>query len=141
MDKQNFKNWINKKISEWVNTGRSETQLASEIGISQASLNAWKNGSRPAPKQAKIIDKLFLYFYDDPDIYEIFERPLPSVDDPEKLLLSIGIPHELAKVILAARSEASEELSKRGISMDSPDSREIINRAFSKHGIHLTEIE
>lgn len=141
MQNSDFKIWINKKISEWVNTGRSETQFANEIGITQGSLNAWKNGSRPAPKQARIIDKLFLYFYDDPDIYKLFDRMPPPKEDPEQLLLSIGIPKSLAKVILAARAEVSEELASKGISMDSPESREIINRVFSKHGIHLTEIE
>jgi transcriptional regulator with XRE-family HTH domain len=136
-----FKKWINKKIMEWVNTGRSETQFATEIGISQATLNAWKNGTRSMPKQAKIIDKLVSYFKDDEEVYELFDRPKFVSEDIRSMLLSSGLPDSFVDNLLAARAEYTKELSKRGISNNSSEARRIIKDALDKFGIQFTETE
>ena len=65
-----FQIWIKEIISNWENSGRSETQLAISIGINQATLNAWKNGTRGKPKTKELIDKLIDYFSEqDPRVY------------------------------------------------------------------------
>lgn len=134
-----FYTWINDKISDWLKTGRSETQLAKEIGINQATLNAWKNKTRGIPKDTKIIQALISYYKDDPNVYEVLDRPLPN--DPRASLLAAGFPPEFIDDLLAAREEYTSELAQKGITQDSPEAREIVKTAFARHGIQLTNTD
>ena len=135
-----FHTWINKVIEEWLKSGRSETQLSREIGIGQATLNAMKNRTRGIPRERKIIDAMVEYFKDShPEVYDILNVSRPV--DPRSTLLSAGFPPEFVEAILAARAEFSTELSKRGITQDSPEAREIIKQAFARHGVQLTDTE
>ncbi len=139
MEEMDFFDWINKIIEEYQKSGKSETQLAREIGISQATLNAWKNKTRGLPREEKIINALIEYFKDThPEIYSVLNRPNPT-NNPRSYLLSMGMPEDVVDNILSAREEYSSELVKRGIKQDSPEAREIVRKAFAKHGIQLTD--
>lgn len=137
-----FYNWINLVIREWVNTGRSESQLAREIGISQATLNAMKNRSRGMPKDRRIIDALINFYRDThPEVYEVLDVPRPY--GPVEMLESFGFPSEVARelsgALLAVLASAQSRINQKGISKDSPEAREIIKEELSKSFPHLKD--
>ena len=63
----------------------------------------------------------------------------PDANDPKALMLSAWIPEEFVDAILAGRAEYSAELSRRGVDKDSPEAREIIRLALSRHGIQFAD--
>lgn len=133
----NFHEWINAIIAEWLKTGRSETQLAVEIGIGQATLNAMKNKTRGIPKEKRVVDTLINYFKDThPEVYEVLGVPRP---DPYSVLE--GLPVGFIEATIAAHSEYIETITAKGISEGSPEAVKISKEILEKHGIHFTDTE
>ena len=101
-----FIDWVNEVINTWVKTGRSESQLAKVMGMSQGTLNAYKNGTRPKPKNKVIINKFIAYFQDDLRVYEIFGETPPLTNGPAVVFL---INHQYKEEDLAPLSEEIED--------------------------------
>ncbi len=141
MKNLDFHSWMVNLIDEEKKKfGGSESKLAKAMGIPQPTLNNIKNNAKEPPPTKTIVDAFINYFKDShPEIYEVFGIPKPS--DPRTALLEAGFPAEFADNVLAARSEYSKELSEKGITQDSPEAREIVKKAFARHGIQLTDTE
>jgi transcriptional regulator with XRE-family HTH domain len=140
MKQMEFKDWIAQKYREWSRGKKSETQFAIYLGVSQATMNAWINGSRGLPKSAKIIrslaDKL------GPEIYEIIglQRP-PEPPDLRDQLIEAGFPSNFVDELLRTREAYTLELESKGIKTDSPEAKQIVNEALSKLAAKLINIE
>lgn len=131
-----FRAWINEKIQEWLSTGRSESQLALKLGVNQATLNAWKNGTRKMPAQEKIIDKLIDYYGETDDrVFAFFNRTkkAPTLTKVLRLLSGLSL-EDYEKITTAARS-AEKEIEKLGLPYDSPEAQAIMNAVFSAIGL------
>lgn len=133
-----WNDWVEMIVDNWVKTGRSETQLAKDIGINQATLNSWKNNTRGKPRDPKIVAALIEYFKDsNPEIYKLLGVPVPA--DPYSVLE--GLPIDFIEATIAAHSEYKDTIVAKGISEDSPEAVRISKELLAKHGIHFTDTE
>ena len=137
-----WKDYITAKYLHWradkYGRAGSAAMFARAIGISPQLLSAWMNKGQ-IPTDQETINLLVNYFGF--EVYDILGFPRPDAGDPRSTLLSVGFPSEFVEAVLAARAEFSAELSKRGITQDSPEAREIIKQAFARHGVQLTDTE
>jgi hypothetical protein len=118
-----FRDWIKEIISDWEKTGRSENQLAVELGVSQPTLNAYKNGTRPRPTSRAIQDKFIAYFKDkDPRVYDAL-----GVINPDQL-------HKIPEPARSAIRETLDEIQGREIPEDSDEALKITIAIFEKYG-------
>ncbi|MCE5206748.1 MAG: hypothetical protein LLG42_00380 [Chloroflexi bacterium] len=79
MEEIDFFDLINKIIEDYRLKGVSESFLARKIGLSQATLNTWKNRSRGIPRDEKIRASLISFFKDSyPEIYGALGVPNPK---------------------------------------------------------------
>ncbi len=130
--------WLLAQFENWKSeTDKTLADFAAYLDVPPTSLSNWINaGSKMRiDNVSKISEKL------GPEIYDVLGLRRPDADDPRSLLLSAGFPAEFADKVLAARTEYSEELSKNGIAQDSPEAREIVRKAFARHGIQITDTE
>lgn len=112
--------WINERIIDWLNSGRSKTQLAKEIGIGQATLIAMKNHTRGIPRDRKIINALIDYFkVDHPEVYDGLDYPRPV--DP----LSVFPP-----VVRTALESAIIKIETARVGADSPEASMLFDEAM-----------
>lgn len=135
-----FRDWIEDKYKQWSRGKKSETQFAIYLGVSQATMNAWINGSRGYPKSAKIIRSLAEKL--GPEIYEIIglQRP-PEPPDIRDQLIEAGFPADFVDALLETREEYTRELESKGISTDTPEARRIVNEALAKLAAQFTKAE
>lgn len=134
------------KLSDWLETQyllwkgdskKTYTDFAVYLDVPNTSLSNWLNSGTKmrADTVSKIARKL------GPEIYDVLGLDRPDANDPRSVLFTAGFPPELVERLLLAREEYSTELSKRGISTDSPEAREIIKTALARHGFHLTDVQ
>ena len=120
-----FKDWIVKKYVEWrgdaIGNDRSITDYAKFIGVSQPVMSGWMTGIKPNREQSisKLADKY-------PDVYSILGLPSPGKQSVTWAELE------------SFRSEASKEIIKSGMAIDSPEARVILNRLIDKYNMPFT---
>ena len=133
-----WKEFIEKKYIDWRSDKRgnagSQAAYARFLGISPQLLDKWINkGQRPTGEYVAGLSQHFGL-----EIYEVLGLGNPIENDYRESLISFGLPSEYVDSLLSAREEYTKELSSKGIEIDSPEAREIINKAFVRHGIKFT---
>lgn len=130
-----FKEWITEKISEWLKTGKSETQLALALDISQATLNSWKNGTRKRPTDREIKNKLINFFGNtDKRVYIVLEEP-GHYDPAELANIFSQTSKEDFEILYAALAAAESSIISRGINPTSHEAAIIKRDALIATGI------
>ena len=128
-----FSEWFRGKYLDWEkeNTGNIQglTKFSEYLEVPQSMASAWmagryKPGAKYLPNLAAKLGE---------DVYRVLYLPLPFSKESELDIL----PPAYKSAFLAARSEAVAELDKRGIANDSPEGKEIIRAAFSRHGVEI----
>jgi len=126
------KSWLNRKFLEWQNqTGerKSWKSFAVYLGVSPQSLSTWVN--TPTDPQGDNLHILASKLGD--EIYEILGVEKPTYTDVGAFLEKL--PPAVRPSFAAAYQEFNEEISRLGISSESPEANEIIKLAFERHGI------
>ena len=94
--------WVSQKYVEWRGSSRATvSEFASFLGVSQATVSAWINGTRGVPTSKKVIEAVGEKF---PDVYEIisglFGFPKLTSLEKEALDLLNKLPAEKKKEFL-----------------------------------------
>jgi predicted transcriptional regulator len=102
MSSTEWSQWINRKYVEWRGDSRATvSEFAAYLGVSQATVSAWINGTRGAPASKKIIASVGEKY---PEVYEIVSRQLgiPNLSpmDKETLELLNKLPADRKKEFL-----------------------------------------
>jgi transcriptional regulator with XRE-family HTH domain len=115
------------------NSVKSLREFSAYLGVTDKALSTWMNGrNNPSYSTAvKISQRL-----EDFTLLDLLNYPRPAPAD----VLS-ALPEPLRSSLVSALTEVDFELKTRGLTNDSPEAREIIKTAFSKHGFDLNVIE
>jgi predicted transcriptional regulator len=102
MSSSEWSAWINRKYVEWRGDSRATvSEFAAFLGVSQATVSAWINGTRGVPTSQKIIAAVGKKF---PEVYDIvsnlFGIPNLSPSEKEALALLNKLPSEKRKAFL-----------------------------------------
>lgn len=126
-----FKEWITKRYLEWrgdsFGNERSISEFARYLDVNQSLLSRWMSGVK-IPGVINIAKISNLY----PEVYDYIE----SIDNG-----LVVLPLDLALKIRKAQSETIKVLKDKGISINSPEGKEILIKTYSEFGITLNEIE
>lgn len=120
-----------KKLAEyrehWKKTNAREfdSDFARWLGQKPTSVNNWiKSGYTPRDETIELLAHKI-----GPEVYSWAGRSSP--EDAFSMLIA-ELPRDVVSEILKARKEYTAELSKRGITTDSPEGRQIIKSALIK---------
>ena len=102
MNSVEWSKWVNQKYVSWRGNGRATvSEFAAFLGVSQATVSAWINGTRGVPTSKKIIESVGEKF---PDVYEIISDlfGFPDLTPLEKEALDLlnKLPTEKKKEFL-----------------------------------------
>jgi hypothetical protein len=136
-----WSDWITNKYIAWRgnSTGRdrSISEFSRTIGVPQPTISAWMKKGGRIPRDQKTISALVSFF--GIEVYDVIGLPHPDTNDPRSVLLDSGFPPDFVEKLLLVRDEYTSELAQKGITQDTPEAREIVKKAFAKHGIQFTE--
>jgi transcriptional regulator with XRE-family HTH domain len=128
-----FNEWIEKKYMEWCGQKRRTIiEFADYLGVKQPALSKWmKPGSTRKPDRESVRKIAEKY----PDIYAALDMsPPPSV----KLSIDLNDPEFIARASDAGK-RLEEELTKKGIDLDSPEGIKIaIEILFDSGFTHIS---
>jgi len=89
MSSSEWSTWVNKKYVQWRGDGRATvSEFAAFLGVSQATVSAWINGTRGVPTSQKIIAAVGKRF---PEVYDIVSNffGIPKLSPLEKEALDL----------------------------------------------------
>jgi len=125
-----FNDYLTQKYVDWrgdaIGRERSLKDFADWIGVSNQLLTYWMRLNGKIPKYKKNIDKLVTKF--GPEIYDLLGLARPDTIPLDQL------PRAVRDRLTTAVYEVNSELGTRGLSGDSPESEDIVNEIFEKHG-------
>lgn len=124
-----FRDLLISRKKSWLEANHKtyDSDFARWIEFGPTSLSNWINGGN-VPKSKATIEKLAAKL--GPEVYDALGLIRPGSGDETGL--SNLLPQDVLTAILEARSEYSSELSRRGITEDSPEARRIIKLALLK---------
>lgn len=122
-----FWEWYDQIYNEWSNGGiKSENAFAAYLGVSQPTLNSYKNRTRGNPKSMEVITKIADKY---PEIYSVLNIPRP------------GISIRDGESTSNANTEFAKALSERGITSDGPEFRKLLSEFMEKSGVKIKYLE
>jgi DNA-binding XRE family transcriptional regulator len=138
-DRERFASFLNDRFFEYRGkTDLNWTDFARTIGITQQTIAAWKNGYLKRAPDQENQEKLISFFEEKhPEIYDVLGLRRPS---SAGLSIDLGDPAFIKRVVGAA-NKLEAELTRRGISLDSPEGEEIAIRIFSESEFSHTATE
>lgn len=127
-----FADWLRSRFDDWNNENGGEEKLADfarYLGVPPTSLSNWINsGYKPRnDNMVALVKKLGPETYDALGI----TRP-PEVISLRDQLVLFGLPENFVDDLLETREEYFRELGNKGIVIDSPEGRQIVNKALVK---------
>lgn len=134
-DRNRFITFIRSKFYEWRGeTDRNWSQFADYIGVSQQTMNSWKNGNfKQAPKQE---NQQALFNHYGPEAYTALGIPVPAGS-----IAYDALPASLRSRLDAALSELASVILTSGLDPDSPAAVSLSADILAKYGFKLTDTE